>query len=63
MKYRAVAVGVIEYGRSVQTFSVHYDGLLTWARTIARKYKCAVEIYEYQETLVGTIQPVEEKVV
>ena len=55
MKYRALAVGIMQNGVPLQSFSHNELSLVKWAREISAMHKCPVKIFIWEERLVQTI--------
>ena len=59
MKYRAIAIGVLNVGHPVQSYNQHLRGIQEWARIVSDAYGCKVNIYAIEERLMQIIYPPE----
>ncbi len=57
MKYRAVAMGSFETGKTPQSFSAHEGTILKWAKMIAEAHQCEVKVFIWEERLISTVAP------
>lgn len=57
MKYRMIAIDFMLDDRPLQSFAMRREQAFSWAEAIAKKYGCAVAVYEIKEELLQIVEP------
>jgi len=55
MKYRAVARGIFDEGRPMQSFGSNPSVVRDWAKGVAEQHGVSVDIFRMEERLIETV--------